>query len=219
MPRMADRIFGTDGVRGSVGQWPMTPEMALKLGWAAGCVFARRQEQLNAQAQTRERPHVLIGKDTRLSGYMFESALEAGFAAAGVDVLLVGPLPTPGVAYLATTFRSAAGVVISASHNPYSDNGVKFFSHHGQKLADEVEAEIQATLQQPLVCAAPHALGRAKRLDTAAGRYIEFCKSTARLGNGALSGLRLVLDCAHGATYHIAPKVFRELGAHVDVIG
>src|SRR5699024_2190218 len=145
--------------------------------------------------QTSERPHVLIGKDTRLSGYMFESALEAGFAAAGVDVLLVGPLPTPGIAYLATTFRSAAGVVISASHNPYCDNGVKFFSHHGQKLDDEVEAEIEAALDEPLICGESHMLGRAQRMESAAGRYIEYCKSTARLGNGALSGLRIVIDC------------------------
>lgn len=216
---MAERIFGTDGVRGRVGQWPMTPEFALRLGWAAGRVFARRQAELNIAVQTPDRPHVLIGKDTRLSGYMFESALEAGFAAAGVDVLLVGPLPTPGIAYLATTFRSAAGVVISASHNPFSDNGVKFFSHHGQKLADEVEAEIEAMMAEPMSCEAPHALGRAQRMESAAGRYIEYCKSTARLGNGALSGLRIVVDCAHGASYDIAPKVFRELRADVSVIG
>lgn len=197
----------------------MTPEFALKLGWAAGRVFAQRQIEMNADTQARERPHVLIGKDTRLSGYMFESALEAGFAAAGVDVLLVGPLPTPGIAYLATTFRSAAGVVISASHNPFSDNGVKFFSHHGQKLADEVEEEIESMLEETLVCEASHALGRAERMESAAGRYIEYCKSTARLGNGALSGLRIVIDCAHGATYHIAPSVFRELGADISIIG
>lgn len=218
---MAEGYFGTDGIRGTVGQWPMTPEFALKLGWAAGCVFARRQAQTNAQRAASQRPHVLIGKDTRLSGYMLESALESGFAAAGVDVLLVGPLPTPGIAYLARTFRSAAGVVISASHNPFHDNGVKFFSHHGQKLADEVEAEIEALIDEPLVCEAPHALGRARRIDSAAGRYIEFCKSTLRLprNEGALTGMRLVLDCAHGATYHIAADVFRELGAQVSVIG
>lgn len=217
---MGNRYFGTDGIRGTVGQWPLTPEFALKLGWAAGRVFARRQQQTNAAADGSGRPHVLIGKDTRLSGYMFESALESGFAAAGVDVLLVGPLPTPGIAYLATTFRSAAGVVISASHNPFSDNGVKFFSHHGQKLADEVEEEIEAMLDEPMVCERPHALGRARRIDSAAGRYIEFCKSTMRLrGNGALSGLRIALDCAHGATYHIAPDVFQELGAEITVIG
>ena len=217
---MANRYFGTDGIRGKVGQWPLTPEFALKLGWAAGRVFARRQDALQGSGEGRSRPHVLIGKDTRLSGYMFESALEAGFAAAGVDVLLVGPLPTPGIAYLATTFRSAAGVVISASHNPFSDNGVKFFSHHGQKLADTVESEIEAMLDQPMSCEQPHALGRARRIDSAAGRYIEFCKSTMRLrGNGALSGLRIALDCAHGASYHIAPDVFRELGADVVVIG
>src|SRR5699024_1743975 len=150
---------------------------------------------------------------------MFESALEAGFAAAGVDVVLIGPLPTPGIAYLARTFRAAAGVVISASHNPFSDNGVKFFSHHGQKLADEVEAEIEACLGEELVCAEPHALGRAQRMESAAGRYIEYCKSTARFDNGALAGVRVVVDCAHGASYHIAPSVFRGLGADVTVIG
>ena len=215
---MADKYFGTDGIRGTVGEWPMTPEFALRLGWAAGRVFARRQAQ-EATAGA-ERPHVLIGKDTRLSGYMLESALESGFAAAGVDVLLVGPLPTPGIAYLARTFRSAAGVVISASHNPFSDNGVKFFSLHGQKLADEVEAEIEAMLEQPLVCVDSHALGRAERIDSADGRYIEFCKSTFRLpGNGALKGFSIVLDCAHGAAYNVAGKVFRELGAEVSLIG
>lgn len=217
---MANRYFGTDGIRGTVGQWPMTPDFALKLGWAAGCVFVRRQALANADSDNTGRPHVLIGKDTRLSGYMFESALEAGFAAAGVDVLLVGPLPTPGIAYLARTFRSAAGVVISASHNGFGDNGVKFFSHHGQKLADEVEHEIEAMLDAPLTCEQPHALGRARRMDSAVGRYIEFCKSTMHVpGNGALSGLRIALDCAHGAAYHTAPEVFRELGAQVSVIG
>ena len=197
----------------------MTPEFALKLGWAAGRVFTQRQQQTIGEMPVPERPHVLIGKDTRLSGYMFESALEAGFAAAGVDVLLVGPLPTPGIAYLARTFRSAAGVVISASHNPYHDNGVKFFSHYGQKLADEVEEEIEAMLQQPLACVPSDALGRARRIESAAGRYIEFCKSTVWLDNGALGGMRVVIDCAHGAAYHIAPDVLRELGADVIVIG
>lgn len=217
---MANRYFGTDGIRGTVGEWPMTPEFALKLGWAAGCVFARRHAQASAAAVATERPHVVIGKDTRLSGYMLESALEAGFAAAGVDVLLVGPLPTPGIAYLARTFRSAAGVVISASHNPFSDNGVKFFSHHGQKLADDVEADIETLLDESVTCVQPQALGRAQRMETAPGRYIEFCKSTMRVpGNGALSGMRIVVDCAHGAGYHIAGNVFRELGAEVTVIG
>jgi len=167
----------------------------------------------------RERPQVLIGKDTRLSGYMFESALEAGFAAAGVDVLLVGPMPTPAIAYLARTFRAAAGVVISASHNPFADNGVKFFSHFGQKLDDALEAEIEAEIDAPLQCVGSDRLGRARRVESAPGRYIEFCKSTARFENGGLAGLKIVLDCAHGAAYHVAPDVFRELGATVEVIG
>ncbi len=197
----------------------MTPDFALKLGWAAGRVLARHLADEKQPRSTHERPQVLIGKDTRLSGYMFESALEAGFAAAGVDVLLVGPLPTPAIAYLARTFRAAAGVVISASHNPFNDNGVKFFSHHGQKLADSVEQEIEAMLDKPLACVASDELGRARRVESAAGRYVEFCKSTVRLSNGGLSGLRIVLDCANGATYHVAPDVFRELGAQVTVIG
>ncbi len=197
----------------------MTPDFALKLGWAAGRVLARHLAEEKQPRSALERPQVLIGKDTRLSGYMFESALEAGFAAAGVDVLLVGPLPTPGIAYLTRTFRAAAGVVISASHNPFNDNGVKFFSHHGQKLADAVEQEIEAMLDEPLACVASDELGRARRVESAAGRYVEFCKSTVRLNNGGLSGLRIVLDCANGATYHVAPDVFRELGAQVTVIG
>lgn len=216
---MGQRYFGTDGIRGEVGDSPMTPDFALKLGWAAGRVLSRRLGQRDLPDNAQSRPQVLIGKDTRLSGYMFESALEAGFAAAGVDVLLVGPLPTPGIAYLARTFRAAAGVVISASHNPYNDNGVKFFSHHGQKLADEVEQEIELELESPLTCVESSQLGRASRVPTAAGRYIEFCKSTARLGNGGLAGLSLVVDCANGATYDVAPDVFRELGARVHVIG
>ncbi|MES1926861.1 phosphoglucosamine mutase [Salinisphaera sp. T31B1] len=216
---MAQRYFGTDGIRGEVGQAPMTPDFALKLGWAAGRVLARRRGERGVPDTARERPQVLIGKDTRLSGYMFESALEAGFAAAGVDVLLVGPMPTPAVAYLARTFRAAAGVVISASHNPYHDNGVKFFSHFGQKLDDALEAEIEAQLDRPLECVASDQLGRARRVESAPGRYVEFCKSTARFENGGLSGFKIVLDCAHGATYHVAPDVFRELGASVEVIG
>ena len=216
---MTQRYFGTDGIRGEVGQAPMTPEFALKLGWAAGRVLVRRMGERDVPESASERPQVLIGKDTRLSGYMFESALEAGFASAGVDVLLVGPLPTPGIAYLARTYRAAAGVVISASHNPYSDNGVKFFSHHGQKLPDAVESEIEAELDSPLACVASHALGRARRVESAPGRYIEFCKSTARFENGGLTGIRIVLDCANGASYHVAPDVFHELGAQVSVIG
>lgn len=216
---MAQRYFGTDGIRGEVGESPMTPEFALKLGWAAGRVLVRRLGERGVPESAGERAQVLIGKDTRLSGYMFESALEAGFSAAGVDVLLVGPLPTPAIAYLARTFRAAAGVVISASHNPYADNGFKFFSHFGQKLPDAVEQEIEAELEQPLACVDSDRLGRARRVESAPGRYIEFCKSTARFENGGLSGLKVVLDCAHGATYHVAPNVFRELGATVDVIG
>lgn len=216
---MAQRYFGTDGIRGEVGVAPMTPEFALRLGWAAGRVLLRRLGESGVPQSPGERAQVLIGKDTRLSGYMFESALEAGFSAAGVDVLLVGPLPTPAIAYLARTFRAAAGVVISASHNPYADNGFKFFSHFGQKLADDVEQEIETELDKPLACVASDSLGRARRVESAAGRYIEFCKSTARFANGGLSGLRVVLDCANGATYHVAPDVFRELGAEVNVIG
>lgn len=216
---MAQRYFGTDGIRGEVGEAPMTPEFALKLGWAAGRVLVRRLGESGVAGSPGERAHVLIGKDTRLSGYMFESALEAGFSAAGVDVLLVGPLPTPGIAYLTRTFRASAGVVISASHNPYADNGFKFFSHYGQKLADAVEEEIEDELEQPLTCVASDRLGRARRVESAAGRYIEFCKSTARFENGGLSGLKVVVDCANGATYHVAPDVFRELGAEVQVLG
>lgn len=216
---MAQKFFGTDGIRGEVGQAPMTPDFALRLGGAAGRVLMRRLDADGGRDVHGARPCVLIGKDTRLSGYMFESALEAGFASAGVDVLLVGPLATPGIAYLARTFRALAGVVISASHNPFSDNGVKFFSHHGQKLDDAVEAEIEAELDESLACVASNRLGRARRVESASGRYIEFCKSTARLDNGGLRGLTLVVDCANGATYQTAPEVFRELGASVHVIG
>lgn len=203
---MNRKYFGTDGVRGRVGTSPMTPEFALKLGWAAGRVLG---------ASTGAR--VVIGKDTRRSGYVFESALEAGFASAGVEVDLLGPLPTPAVAYLAKALRAQAGVVISASHNPHHDNGVKFFTGDGGKLSDEVEIEIEAMLEQPMQCVAPEQLGRAKRIDDAAGRYIEFCKSTFAEKN--LNGLTLVVDCANGAAYKCAPAVFSELGATTHVIG
>ena len=205
---MSRKYFGTDGIRGRVGQAPMTPDFALKLGWAAG----------RALAQSSEHPMVIIGKDTRLSGYLFESALEAGFAAAGVSVSMVGPLPTPAVAYLARTFRASVGVVISASHNPYHDNGVKFFSADGRKLPDEVEARIEQLLEQPLETVAPDAVGRASRIDDAPGRYIEFCKRAFPL-DSSLNGMRIVVDCAHGAAYKVAPPVFRELGATVHAIG
>lgn len=205
---MSRKYFGTDGVRGRVGQPPMTPDFALKLGWAAGRVLAEAHEQ----------PLVIMGKDTRLSGYLFESALEAGFAAAGVSVGMVGPLPTPAIAYLARTFRASAGVVISASHNPYADNGVKFFSTLGKKLPDEVEARIEQWIDRPLETVAPDAVGKAYRIDDAPGRYIEFCKRSFPL-MASLNGLRIVVDCAHGAAYKVAPPVFRELGAAVDAIG
>lgn len=203
---MSRRYFGTDGVRGRVGTMPMTPEFALKLGWAAGRVLGKSHGA-----------RVVIGKDTRRSGYVFESALEAGFASAGVEVDLLGPLPTPAVAYLARALRAQAGVVISASHNPHHDNGVKFFTGDGGKLSDDVEIEIEAMLEQPMQCVAPELLGRAKRIDDAAGRYIEFCKSTFAGKN--LNGLALVVDCAHGAAYKCAPAVFSELDATVHVIG
>lgn len=209
---MSRRYFGTDGIRGRVGEFPMTPDFALRLGWAAGRAFARDCERT-------ERPQVVIGKDTRLSGYMLESALEAGFSAAGVDVLLVGPMPTPAIAYITHTFRAAAGVVISASHNPFDDNGVKFFSSVGQKLSDGVESIIEANLDADLETVAPAELGRARRLESAPGRYIEFCKSTFRGSGTSLANLSLVVDCAHGASYHVAPHVFRELGAEVTTIG
>jgi phosphoglucosamine mutase len=205
---MSRKYFGTDGIRGRVGVAPMTPDFALKLGWAAGRVLA----------EASAHPLVIIGKDTRLSGYLFESALEAGFAAAGVSVGMVGPLPTPAIAYLARTFRAAAGVVISASHNPYPDNGVKFFSGAGRKLPDETEARIEALLEQPLQTVAPEAVGKAYRIDDAPGRYIEFCKRSFP-GTLSLEGLTLVVDCAHGAAYKVAPPVFRELGATVHAIG
>lgn len=202
------RYFGTDGIRARVGEPLMSPEFVLKLGHAAGRVLAR-QGQGGAK-----RPAVLIGKDTRISGYMIESELEAGLSAAGVDVVLCGPLPTPGVAYLTRALRLEAGIVVSASHNPYPDNGIKFFGPNGEKLPDALEAEIESALEAPLVCREAHELGRARRLDDAAGRYIEFCKSTFP-SSMSLEGLRLVLDCAHGAAYQVAPAVFHELGAEV----
>jgi phosphoglucosamine mutase len=210
---MSRKYFGTDGVRGRVGQSPITPDFVMRLGYAAGRVFLD-----NGGMAAGERPSVLIGKDTRLSGYMLESALEAGFAAAGVDVCLVGPLPTPAVAYLTRALRLQAGIVISASHNPYYDNGIKFFSAQGTKLPDDVEQAIEDLIDQPMGCVAPANLGRAKRIDDARGRYIEFCKSTFP-NDLDLRGLKIVIDCAHGAAYHTAPDVFHELGAEVVSIG
>jgi phosphoglucosamine mutase len=201
------KYFGTDGVRGLVGQYPITPEFVMKLGYAAGKVLA-------AQGTKK----VLIGKDTRISGYMLESALEAGFSAAGIDIGLLGPMPTPGIAYLTKTFRAEAGIVISASHNPYYDNGIKFFSQDGQKLPDEVELAIEAELDKPMGCVDSAYLGKANRINDAAGRYIEFCKSNFPT-QSSLKDLTIVVDCAHGATYHIAPDVFRELGAKVIEVG
>jgi phosphoglucosamine mutase len=210
---MTRKYFGTDGIRGLVGEPPITPDFMVRLGYAAGEVLVRR-----AQLSPGMRPAVLIGKDTRISGYMLEASLEAGFAAAGVDVMLSGPMPTPAVAYLTRALRLQAGVVISASHNPYPDNGIKFFSGDGNKLPDAVEAEIEAQLAQPMRCRPSAQLGKARRIDDAAGRYIEFCKSTFpnRLD---LRGLKIVVDCANGAAYHIAPHVFHELGADVVAIG
>jgi len=208
---LSRKYFGTDGVRGTVGVAPITPDFVMRLGYAAGKVLARK-------AIGGDRPAVLIGKDTRVSGYMLESALEAGLSAAGVDVLLVGPMPTPGVAYLTRALRLSAGIVISASHNPHQDNGIKFFSAAGEKLADGTESAIEAALDQPLRCAASTKLGKVRRIDDAAGRYIEFCKSTFPT-NFDLRGLRIAVDCAHGAAYHIAPHVFHELGAEVVTVG
>ena len=205
---MANRkYFGTDGVRGKVGSYPITPDFALKLGWAAGKVLASQGSKM-----------VLIGKDTRISGYMLESALEAGLAAAGLSAAFTGPMPTPAIAYLTRTFRAEAGIVISASHNPYYDNGIKFFSAKGTKLPDEIEEAIEAMLEQPMDCVESAELGKASRINDAAGRYIEFCKGTFRAHLG-LEGYKIVVDCANGATYHIAPNVLRELGAEVIEIG
>ena len=204
---MDRKYFGTDGIRGRVGQLPMTVEFIMKLGWAAGKVLSESR-----------RGRVVIGKDTRISGYMFESALEAGLAAAGLDVLLLGPMPTPAIAYITQSQRATAGIVISASHNPYHDDGVKFFNGDGFKLPDATEEAIEALLDQELAMVAPEQIGKATRMEDAKGRYIEFCKSTIAF-HKSLRGMKLVIDCANGATYHIAPEVFRELGAQVIEVG
>jgi phosphoglucosamine mutase len=204
---MAKKYFGTDGIRGRVGTGQMTPDAVLKLGWAVGRVLANHGNS-----------KVVIGKDTRISGYMFEAALEAGLSAAGVDVRILGPMPTPGIAYLTRTLRASAGIVISASHNPFYDNGLKFFSAEGTKLPDEIEDEIEAMFESPMVTVDSARLGKAKRIEDARGRYIEACKATIPIGT-KFTGLRVVLDCANGATYHIAPSVFKELGAEVIAIG
>jgi phosphoglucosamine mutase len=210
---MSRKYFGTDGVRGKVGETPITPEFVMRLGFAAGEVLVRRSAMPKG-----EHPAVLIGKDTRISGYMLEAALEAGFAAAGVDVMLTGPLPTPAVAYLTRALRLQAGVVISASHNPYQDNGIKFFSAEGSKLPDGVELDIETRLDLPIHCKDSAGLGKARRVEDARGRYIEFCKSTFP-SSLDLRGMKIVIDCAHGATYQVAPHVFHELGAEVETIG
>lgn len=201
------KFFGTDGIRGKVGDEPITAEFILKLGWAAGKVFSEGGKGL-----------ILIGKDTRISGYIFESALEAGLSSAGVDVRLLGPMPTPAIAYLTRTFNAQAGIVISASHNPYFDNGIKFFSSAGEKLPDDIEIAIEAKMLEPMKMVESDRIGKVSRINDAAGRYIEFCKSCFS-ANGTLKGQRIVVDCANGATYHIAPSVFRELGAEVVEIG
>lgn len=209
MATRTKQYFGTDGIRGTVGESPITPDFMLKLGWAAGKVFAKEGDG---------RSKILIGKDTRISGYMFEAALEAGVTAAGVDINLLGPMPTPAIAYLTRTLRAQAGIVISASHNPFADNGIKFFSGDGTKLPDEVEFAIEEQLGKNVSTVAPQSLGKASRVTDAAGRYIEFCKSTVG-SNLNFNGLKIVVDCAHGSTYHIAPNVFTELGATVVAIG
>jgi len=210
---MARKYFGTDGVRGLVGEAPITPDFVMRLGYAAGKVLAK-----GSSTGTAGRPVVLIGKDTRISGYMLEAALEAGFSAAGVDVMLAGPMPTPAIAYLTRALRLQAGVVISASHNPFQDNGIKFFSEHGTKLPDAVESEIEEVVDQPMGCVSSEKLGRASRLRDAQGRYIEFCKGSFP-NELDLRGLKIVVDCAHGAAYNIAPHVFHELGAEVVELG
>jgi phosphoglucosamine mutase len=207
---MKRKYFGTDGIRGRVGEDPITADFILKLGWAAGKVLTKYAEG--------KKNRVIIGKDTRVSGYMFESALEAGLIAAGVDVDLLGPMPTPAIAYLTRTFRAAAGIVISASHNPVEDNGIKFFAADGYKLPDEIELEIEALIAQPLITNGSNSLGKARRIHDASGRYVEFCKGTLPLGFN-LSGVKVALDCANGATYNAAPRVFKELGASVVTIG
>ena len=203
------KYFGTDGIRGTVGEGPITADFILRLGWAVGKVFG---------SQAEGRKLVLIGKDTRVSGYMFESALQAGLIAAGVDVGLLGPMPTPAIAYLTRTFHAQAGIVISASHNPFQDNGIKFFGADGYKLPDEVELEIERYLDQPMVTEQSSELGKAERIEDAAGRYIEFCKGVLPR-DFVLTGMRVVVDCANGATYHIAPNVLKELGADVIELG
>ncbi|SDS65119.1 phosphoglucosamine mutase [Pseudomonas asplenii] len=203
---MKKKYFGTDGIRGRVGQYPITPDFMLKLGWAAGMAFRKLGNC-----------RVLVGKDTRISGYMFESALEAGLSAAGADVMLLGPMPTPAIAYLTRTFHAEAGIVISASHNPHDDNGIKFFSGEGTKLPDEVELMIEELLDAPMTVVDSQRLGKVSRINDAAGRYIEFCKGSVPTGT-KLSNLKVVLDCAHGATYKVAPSVFRELGAQVTAL-
>ena len=209
MQSKTKKYFGTDGIRGTVGTAPITPDFMLKLGWAAGKVFAREGNGRNK---------ILIGKDTRISGYMFEAALEAGVTAAGVDINLLGPMPTPAIAYLTRTLRAQAGIVISASHNAFEDNGIKFFSSEGSKLADNVEYAIEQELAKNVSTVTSDLLGKASRIADAAGRYIEFCKST--IGTSLkFNGLKIVVDCAHGSTYHIAPSVFEELGAKVVAIG
>ena len=204
---MAKKYFGTDGIRGKVGDYPVTADFMLKLGWATGRVFAKEGSGF-----------VIVGKDTRISGYMFESALEAGLAAAGVDTRMLGPMPTPGVAYLTRTLRAKAGIVISASHNPYYDNGIKFFSVNGTKLPDELEHKIEQYIDMPMTTVESAKLGKAKRIDDAAGRYIEYCKASVP-PELDFRGMRIVIDCANGATYHIAPHVFSEVGAEVVTIG
>ena len=204
---MTRKYFGTDGIRGKVGEFPVTPDFVLKLGWAAGRVLAAEGEGT-----------VVIGKDTRISGYMFESALEAGLSAAGIDVVLTGPMPTPAIAYLTRTFNGQAGIVISASHNPFYDNGIKFFGGDGNKLSDEVELKIEQLLESGMDVVASESLGRVRRLDDAAGRYIEYCKASTRQQLD-LRGMKIVIDAGHGATYQVGPAVFRELGAEVVTIG
>ena len=210
---MARQFFGTDGIRGVVGQDPITPDFFIRLGFAIGSILVK-----NNRDKKMKHPSVVIGKDTRVSGYMLESALEAGFIAAGVNVYLTGPMPTPAIAYLTKALRSQAGVVISASHNPFPDNGIKIFSEAGEKLSDAFETEVEGALNQPIKTVLPHDLGKAKRVDDAPDQYIKFCKSTFP-ENLNLRGLKIVLDCAHGATYHVAPKIFSELGAEVITVG
>jgi phosphoglucosamine mutase len=211
---MAKQYFGTDGIRGKVGDTPITPDFVMRLGYAAGRVLTSMESHLAKGAH----PAVLIGKDTRISGYMLESALEAGLSAAGVDVLMTGPMPTPAVAYLTRALRAQAGIVISASHNPFYDNGIKFFSSLGTKLPDDIEHAIEAELDKPMRVMESASLGKVRRIKDAEGRYVEFCKSTFP-NTLDLRGLKIVLDCAHGATYHVAPPVFHELGAEIVVIG